>query len=306
MNSPTLPLVSIVCITYNHEPYLRKALDGFLMQKTNFPYEIILAEDCSTDGTRQICEEYKAKYPELITYICRTHNVGVVENERQAIEASRGKYLAFCEGDDYWIEPKKLQWQVDFLESNYDYAVVFHQHGRCVKNNEIVKYIPSHEMMEKFPNGFDITHENLFSPWVTQYLSMMCRKIYYDNELPKQFAYWRDTHQVYYLLKQGKGRMMSFLGGIYRITSDGMFTNKSQRQMVDTIIAVDTELFKKNVSDVCVRNALIKDLMYRLAQFSDSSPLRERYNDISMVYNLNHNFVAYVKNVVKYIFHINV
>ena len=80
-NDKSQILVSIVCITYNHEPYLRQTLDSFLMQKTSFAYEIILAEDCSTDGTRKICEEYAAKYPDIIHYIYRDHNVGYNENE---------------------------------------------------------------------------------------------------------------------------------------------------------------------------------------------------------------------------------
>ena len=96
------PLVSVVTITYNHAPYIAKCIEGVLMQQVNFPMEFIIAEDCSTDGTRTICEEYAAKYPDLIRLITSEHNVGYNPNELRAMKAVRGKYIAYCEGDDYW------------------------------------------------------------------------------------------------------------------------------------------------------------------------------------------------------------
>ena len=126
------PLLSIVTITYNHEPFIAKTIEGVLMQQVNFRIELIIAEDCSTDGTRAICQQYAEQYPALIRLITSESNVGAIANERRAMQAARGKYIAFCEGDDYWTDPLKLQKQVDFLESHPDYSVTFH---RCKHYN---------------------------------------------------------------------------------------------------------------------------------------------------------------------------
>lgn len=122
------PLVSVCCITYNHAPYISQCVDGFLMQKTSFPYEIIINDDCSSDGTTEILKEYAEKYPDLIQLIL--HDENQYSKGIRRILATfvyplvKGKYIAICEGDDYWTDPNKLQKQVDFLESHPDYGLV--------------------------------------------------------------------------------------------------------------------------------------------------------------------------------------
>lgn len=118
------PLVSARTITYNHAPYIRNCIEGVLMQKTNFPIEYIIGEDCSTDGTREIVFEYAKKYSNLIKVVTSDTNVGANANAKRAFDACNGKYIAICEGDDYWTDPLKLQKQVDFLEANPDYGLV--------------------------------------------------------------------------------------------------------------------------------------------------------------------------------------
>lgn len=130
-------LVSINCITYNHENFISKALDGFLMQKTNFEYEIIIGEDCSTDNTRVIIEKYMNQYPNIIKLITSDSNVGMSSNNERVFKASMGKYIAICEGDDYWIDPNKLQKQVDFMKEHEECTMVFHSAKVLnVANNE--------------------------------------------------------------------------------------------------------------------------------------------------------------------------
>jgi glycosyltransferase involved in cell wall biosynthesis len=124
------PLVSISCITYNHAPFIRECLDGFLMQQTNFPFEILIHDDASTDGTKEIIEEYTVRYPNLIFPIFQTENQyskgvrGMMPKFN--FPRARGKYIALCEGDDYWTDPLKLQKQVDYLEANPEYSICFH------------------------------------------------------------------------------------------------------------------------------------------------------------------------------------
>lgn len=127
--SNEIPLVSICCIAYNQEHFIRKCLDGFLMQDINFPFEIIIHDDASTDRTADIIREYEAKHPKIIKPIYQT------ENQYSKLgrilvpflfPLVKGKYVALCEGDDYWTDPLKLQKQVDFLEKNPDYSMCFH------------------------------------------------------------------------------------------------------------------------------------------------------------------------------------
>lgn len=131
MDVKTSPLVAIRCITYNHEPYIRDALEGFVMQKTNFPFVAIVHDDASTDGTADIIREYAAKYPDIIKPIYETENqysrrdgsLSRIMNE--ACAKTGAKYYALCEGDDYWTDPLKLQKQVDFLESHPECSYLF-------------------------------------------------------------------------------------------------------------------------------------------------------------------------------------
>lgn len=119
-------LVSIKCAVYNHEPYLRQCLEGFVMQKTNFRFEAIVHDDASTDGSAAIIREYAEKYPDIIKPIYETENQYSKHDgslSRIVNAALRGKYVAMCEGDDYWIDPMKLQKQIDFLEAHPDYIL---------------------------------------------------------------------------------------------------------------------------------------------------------------------------------------
>lgn len=122
MEVNTSPLmVTIRCVAYNHEPYIRECLEGFVMQKTNFRFEAIVHDDASTDGTANIIREYAEKYPDIIKPIFETENqYSKRDGSLRRIMNShmKGKYIAMCEGDDYWIDPYKLQKQVDYLEKH--------------------------------------------------------------------------------------------------------------------------------------------------------------------------------------------
>ncbi len=124
------PLVSVHMITYNQERFIRRAIDSVLAQKTDFPFELVIGEDCSTDGTRQIVRDYQQKHPEKIRVVTSERNVGPKKNFVRTIEACRGKYIAFCEGDDFWHCPDKLQIQADYLEKHPGCGLVYSEHDR--------------------------------------------------------------------------------------------------------------------------------------------------------------------------------
>lgn len=127
MTSGSGPLVSILCITYNQQKYIQQTVEGFLLQK-DISFEVLIHDDCSTDGTRDLIEQYAKKYPKLIKPFYEESNQysnGDFRFVNNLFLAARGKYIAWCEGDDYWLDSLKLKKQVDFLDKNPDYAVCF-------------------------------------------------------------------------------------------------------------------------------------------------------------------------------------
>jgi len=134
---PENPLVSVKMITYNHEPYIAEAIEGVLLQKTSFPIELVIGEDCSTDRTRDIVMHYQKKFPGLIRVITSERNVGATKNSLRTERACRGKYIAYCEGDDYWCDMRKLQRQAAILEQYPNVGLVYCE-GRTVNGKEEV------------------------------------------------------------------------------------------------------------------------------------------------------------------------
>jgi glycosyltransferase involved in cell wall biosynthesis len=134
------PKISVCMITYGHEKFIEQSINGVLMQECDFDVELIIANDCSPDQTDQIIENILANHPKAscIKYIKHDKNLGMMPNFIYAMQECQGKYIALCEGDDYWTDPLKLQKQVDFLEANPDYVLCFHQVSILKTNGEIV------------------------------------------------------------------------------------------------------------------------------------------------------------------------
>lgn len=138
------PLVSVLCLVYNHEPYLRQCLDGFVMQKTDFGFEAIVHDDASTDNSAAILREYAEKYPDIIKPIYEVENQyrkGTLRAIMDNAVSDSSKYIALCEGDDYWTDPHKLQKQVDFLESHPDYGMCFTNFNILRENGQLEKSV---------------------------------------------------------------------------------------------------------------------------------------------------------------------
>jgi len=166
------PLVSVVTITYQHSPYIRQCLDNILMQETDFPYEIIIGEDGSTDGTREICIEYADKYPEKIRLFLRDRRLShfidsrarnIIFNLYFSIAEARGKYIALCEGDDYWVNKNKLQLQINYI-IEYNCGICVHPVYKEKIGTELIGYrggkpqiIPSYLLRIGRRNSFHIS-----------------------------------------------------------------------------------------------------------------------------------------------------
>ena len=220
---PEFPKVSICCITYNHEPYIRDCLEGFLMQKTDFAYEILIHDDASTDKTADIIREYEKKYPDIIRAVYQTENQyskthNFIPNFQ--FDKARGKYIAICEGDDFWVSPDKLQIQFDFMEANPDYSMCFHQayvyfHGvdsECCKN--IFSCIENK----------DYSAEEIVCEWKVSTGTVFLRKEYFIPFIPydcKDFLYG-DIMFFLTAASHGKVRGMSGNMSVYRRLQTGI------------------------------------------------------------------------------------
>ena len=180
------PLVSVVVTTYNHEKYLAKALDAILEQRCNFGVEIILGEDCSSDGTLEVCKDFAHRYPDTVKLIASTENVGWRRNYRRCVEAASGKYVAFCDGDDYWCDASKLQTQVDFMEANPEYGMCYTRSERRDEANYTSTTYPPQGGHEDFESMLRLnTAENCTT------LAKRCLvEQYYSEIRPDQHPEW--------------------------------------------------------------------------------------------------------------------
>lgn len=136
------PVISIICNTYNQEKYIADALDSFLMQEVSIPFEILVHDDASTDGTADVIRGYEERFPDIVKPIYQSKNQysqGVSITVDIQIPRAKGKYIAFCEGDDYWTDPKKLQMQYDFMETNSTYAACCHAYSMVDKEKKLIK-----------------------------------------------------------------------------------------------------------------------------------------------------------------------
>jgi glycosyltransferase involved in cell wall biosynthesis len=219
------PLVSICCISYNQSTYIRQCIEGFLFQKCNFNYEIIIHDDASTDDTRLIIEDYCKKYPGLFTPIFQDENQyskGIKPIVRFVYPRARGKYIALCEGDDYWTDPYKLQKQVDFLEANPEYIASFHN----VKVETDIKNI--HLYSDFSWNGIDLKRDVYTMKDVIASPLMPTCSILFRNTLQLPFPEWTtncmsgDMVLAMLITKNFKIKFFNECWGVYRKHSGGI------------------------------------------------------------------------------------
>lgn len=244
------PLVSICCLTYNHAPFIQDCLDGFLSQQVNFPIEILIHDDASTDGTDEIIRKYAGQHPDIIFPLYEKENQYSQGNAgrmdiRFNYSRARGKYIAYCEGDDYWTDPMKLQRQVDFMEAHPDYSVCFH---RCKRlNTRTGKFINDRcwRYLKKGEEGIEINVDMYLSSWITQPLTMLFRRDKFDPKWQQRYRYYRDMHEIYHLLCAGKGYLFAFFGGVYRLHSGGIASQISQEQYCKVSLPMDREFYRK-------------------------------------------------------------
>lgn len=230
-NKESQPLmVSIRCLAYNHEKFIRETLEGFVMQKTNFRFEAIVHDDASTDGTAEIIREYAEKYPDIIKPIYETENQYSKKDGslfRITHEACKGKYIAFCEGDDYWTEPYKLQKQVDFLENHSDFVICSHRYKSFDENKNCFFSV----IYPKIKKRTEFTLTDLINgKWLAQPLTVVYRRSALNFAEYMKCKIQTDIVLFYFLLKNGKGFLLPDIMAVYRVHNSSVWAPLSKQQ----------------------------------------------------------------------------
>ncbi len=236
-------LVAIHCLVYNHEPYLRDCFEGFVMQKTNFRFVAIVHDDCSTDKSADIIREYETKYPDIFRPIYEIENQwsksdGSLDRiMSEAINATGAKYIALCEGDDYWIDPYKLQKQVDFLESHSDYVACFH--NARVFNGRNYKLFNS--LNEK---SNPTTEDIIIRPWFIATQSLVYKNIIKSKPKWGSEIISGDYFFELLLAREGKFYYMGDVMSVYRQEGQGISVelNTNKVKLYDSLIYLLTKM----------------------------------------------------------------
>ncbi len=226
------PLVSVCCVTYNHENLIKKCFDGFVMQQTNFCFEVIVHEDASTDKTAAIVKEYETQYPGLFHCVYQTVNQFAIQNTLTNIlfPMARGKYIALCEGDDYWNDPYKLQKQVDFLEANEN-VVICGTNYSVLENSKLLKIFRNNTNSVFIGDFKDMVRQNLVPT-----LTSVFRKTTLNSKLQKSmkdivYGDWI----LWLIILNGKKTTFALLPdftSIQNIHSNGVFSSITEKQIL--------------------------------------------------------------------------
>ena len=212
------PLVSICSLTYNHAPYIRQCLDGFLMQKTNFAFEVLINDDCSTDGTTEILKEYAERYPDIIIPVYHEENLYSKGMRgfygRFLYPRARGKYIALCVGDDYWTDPLKLQKQVDFLEANPEYGLVY---GKARQYDQTQGKFRPGTIGAPLTDFTDLVIKGNLIPTATAlFRNELCKK-YYEEDFPRDSWKMGDYPLWLYVALHGRLYFIDSEMAVYRL-----------------------------------------------------------------------------------------
>lgn len=227
------PVVSIICTTYNHESFVEDAIEGFLSQETNFAFEILIHDDASTDNTASIIRNYQAAYPEIIKPVFQIENqYSRGERPFQLIGPyCSGHYIAVCEGDDYWTDPKKLQVQVDFLEQHPDYVIS--GHDACIVD-ELGTIVKDSKLPDKHKRDYSSDELQKGKAWVLT-LSWVYRNILKEYPPERKLVQSGDKFFTSQIGHYGKSHFHSDIKpAVYRVHSGGIWSSLSEQDKYDS------------------------------------------------------------------------
>ena len=280
-------MVSVFMLVYNQEDYITETLQSILNQKTTFPYNIIIGEDCSTDNTREILKEFKTQFPDQIKLITSDKNIGLINNFIRTLNHCDGKYIAICDGDDYWTDSDKLQMQVDFLESHTDYSIVFTRKKDVLPDGSISTYQPKKLDTSNFT---DLIKGN-YIPSVT---ALFRNKI--NGTLPLKWLYkYPYGDWPLYLYTTRDGSNIKFLDTVTAIYRKDIGVSAKVRKSKTGIIKVNVNILKDIYDDSAFKHykAIVKQSMrqhqitYMTSLVSDDQLLKSVKLFVSLMLKVN-------------------
>lgn len=225
-------LVSVAMITYNHERYVRQAIESIINQKTIYRIELIIGEDCSSDETLAICKEYEQKCPQIVKLLPSNVNLGVTSNLIRTLQACTGEYIALCEGDDYWGDSLKVQKQVDFLSANRDFVASYHQMRVVDEYGNVIR-----DSKNSFLHNHDLTPEEMISGRVMSLASLCFRNVI--SSYPEEFSKspTGDNFLSSLLGTYGKGKYQNEIEpSSYRMHTGGVWSLKNNAHKKMTLL----------------------------------------------------------------------
>jgi glycosyltransferase involved in cell wall biosynthesis len=245
-NLVSAPKISVLMVTYNHEPYIAKALDSVFAQQHDYSYEVVLGDDASTDRTYEIIQHYSQLHPGKINLIRHPTNVGHSNNYRRLLDECRGDYIAFLDGDDYWTDPEKLKKQISFLDENPEYVLSCHRFRQHFIREDRVEDDLYPDLYEDKPDGFVMDRETFFSNWVVQTLAVVVRRSAVTPEIPgfRRYQHFTDMHIFFSVLLHGKGYAHGFFGGVYNMHGHGLWSKLDKYQQFEFNAHVLSELIE--------------------------------------------------------------
>lgn len=233
----TKPLVSICVITYNQEKYIAQTLDSILSQEHDFPYEIVVGEDCSPDGTRRIIVEYAQKYPDIIKPLYNEPNKGIIGNYFNVIAHCAGKYIMECAGDDYWL-PGKVKTQVDFMEANPDIGMCY---GKAAMLDVETSSFLKREFGTKWET-FPLLLQDNKIPALTVCIKKECLFKYMEEIEPLTRPWLMEDYPMWlWIAKNSQIKFLNSKFGVYRIGQDSASFEKNMEKKL---------AFSKNYHDI--------------------------------------------------------
>lgn len=218
-------------VAYNHEKFIEQAIESVMMQRTNFKYKLFIGEDGSSDKTAIICKKNQLKNVDRIKLFSHEKNIGASANGifvyNKCFE-SGAKYIALCEGDDYWTDPYKLQKQVDFLESNKAYSICWTKYLIKQESKNSLQ-LKEPDWISQVNNNQDliIDLDNIFTPYCTYTLTALIRRETLDLDLLNKIKYPRDNSIYAMALNKGNGMLLNFYSSIYRLHDGGIYSSTS-------------------------------------------------------------------------------